>query len=56
MSRTELVEAMAELGKRPTEEEMDKFMSEFDLDGSGTIELVSKFCATCGVSCILSAE
>lgn len=40
VNRDELTEAMAELGKRPTKEDMDNFMSEFDLDGSGTIELV----------------
>mmetsp|Transcript_19706 Transcript_19706/g.40175 ORF Transcript_19706/g.40175 Transcript_19706/m.40175 type:complete len:201 (-) Transcript_19706:337-939(-) len=39
LDRSELMEAMAELGKRPTDEEMDQFMEEFDLDGSGTIEL-----------------
>mmetsp|Transcript_57304 Transcript_57304/g.134570 ORF Transcript_57304/g.134570 Transcript_57304/m.134570 type:complete len:212 (-) Transcript_57304:1730-2365(-) len=39
LDRDELTEAMAELGKRPTKEDMDNFMSEFDLDGSGTIEL-----------------
>ena len=41
LSRSELTEAMAELGRRPTDEDMDVFMEEFDLDGSGTIELVS---------------
>lgn len=39
LDRHELTEALAEMGKRPTEETMDEFMKSFDLDGNGTIEL-----------------
>ena len=29
--------AMEEMGKKPTPEEMEKFMQEVDLDGNGTV-------------------
>ena len=28
---------MEEMGKKPTEEELEKFMKEVDLDGNGTV-------------------
>ena len=38
LDKNELREALAEMGKRPTEDELNLLFSEWDLDGNGTIE------------------
>uniref|UniRef100_A0A7S0VQC0 EF-hand domain-containing protein n=1 Tax=Hemiselmis tepida TaxID=464990 RepID=A0A7S0VQC0_9CRYP len=38
LDKDELREALAEMGKRPTEDELNVLFSEWDLDGNGTIE------------------
>jgi len=39
LDRAEMREAMAEMGRRPSEEELDELMAKVDLDGDGTINL-----------------
>lgn len=39
LSKTEMMHAMEEMGKKPTPEELEKFMQEVDLDGNGTVDL-----------------
>jgi hypothetical protein len=39
LDRTEMREAMAEMGRRPTETELDLLMQTADQDGDGTINL-----------------
>lgn len=36
-ARTHMQDAMEEMGKKPTEDEIEKFMQEVDLDGNGTV-------------------
>eukprot|EP00283_Hemiselmis_rufescens_P005496 CAMPEP_0173435368 /NCGR_PEP_ID=MMETSP1357-20121228/14942_1 /TAXON_ID=77926 /ORGANISM="Hemiselmis rufescens, Strain PCC563" /LENGTH=171 /DNA_ID=CAMNT_0014400343 /DNA_START=170 /DNA_END=685 /DNA_ORIENTATION=+ len=38
LDRNELREALAEMGKRPSDDELDVLFQEWDLDGNGTIE------------------
>ena len=37
LGREEMRSAMEEMGKKPTEQELDAFLKEVDLDGNGTI-------------------
>jgi hypothetical protein len=34
---THMQDAMEEMGKKPTDDEIEKFMKEVDLDGNGTV-------------------
>lgn len=43
LDRDEVREAMAEMGSRPTDEELEEFYTECDMDGNGLIDLV-KMC------------
>jgi hypothetical protein len=39
-ARTHMQDAMEEMGKKPTADEIEKFMSEVDLDGNGTVGML----------------
>mmetsp|Transcript_29965 Transcript_29965/g.96068 ORF Transcript_29965/g.96068 Transcript_29965/m.96068 type:complete len:190 (-) Transcript_29965:103-672(-) len=44
LDRQELCCAMSELSERPSEEEIDTFLSEFDVDGDGKVDFVIVIC------------